>query len=71
MTYEARKNTDFSLRGCVDQAGNTLENLQTENSGDNVSEPYEYLKESDSKETISNTEEEEDVVLNTYVFIFC
>jgi len=42
-TYEARQNTDLSLHGCVDQAENTLENLQTEVARDNVSEPHAYL----------------------------
>ena len=36
LTYEARQNTDFSLHGCVDQAENTLENLQTKIARDNV-----------------------------------
>jgi hypothetical protein len=40
-------------------------------SRDNVSEPHAYLMESDSKETNSSIQEEEDVELNTQVFIFC
>jgi hypothetical protein len=54
MTYEERKNTEFSLHGCMDQAENMLENLQREIASDNMSAPYENLKESDSKETISS-----------------
>jgi hypothetical protein len=70
LTYEARQNTEFSLHGCVDQAENTLENLQTEIATDNVSEPHAYLMESDSKGTNSSTEEE-DTALNAQIFIFC
>jgi hypothetical protein len=69
LTYEVRQNTDFSSHGCVDEAENTLENLQTETARDNVSEPHAYIMAYDSKGTKSSTEE--DVVLNTQVFTFC
>jgi hypothetical protein len=53
----------------VDQAENTLENLQTEIATDNMSEPHAYLMESHSKGTNSSTEKEA-AALNTQVFIF-
>jgi len=69
LTYEARQNTDFCLHGCVDQAENTLGNIQAKIATDNVSEPHAYLMESDSKGTNSSIEEEY-AALKTQVFIF-